>query len=507
MLSLRDRLTIADPVAALAAIGSLAGSFAAVGFTPVFLASPLEAWLAKTMPGIVIALAIQELGSLGQQLNLLTAIALTLIAVAAILRGTIALGTRLNNRMVPVVVGGATVWGLTALISGSFASAAGAGLGGAAVLLAASIATLQLPGRSESSERVPDQAKRRLIGAVATTVGVGVVAQTQTGNGTSEPVEPATAPANASSAVRTNLDSAAAKSLGVGGLEPLVSTKFYQVDINSADPAIEPADWSLSVTGAVESPTTYTLEELTDLESQEEFHTIRCVGDSLNGKKMDNALWTGIPAKTIFEEVQPTSDCNCVRLHADDGYFQVFPLEALEAGMFAYEMNGKELPRGHGYPLRALVPGHWGEVQVKWLTEIELLNEDMEGYWEKRGWHGTGPAGTVAKLHAVNDLDDGRKQVAGHAYAGTRGISDVEVSIDGGETWDSAQLSERLAAVDPDADSAPPTAGTNVWRQWAFEYEPPEMGHEVVVRAIEADGTVQPTAQSKAFPDGATGWV
>jgi len=156
-------------------------------------------------------------------------------------------------------------------------------------------------------------------------------------------------------------------------------------------------------------------------------------------------------------------------------------------------MNGDQLPRGHGFPARALIPGHWGEINVKWITEIEILEEEVEGYWEERGWHGTGPVNTVAKLHAVNHLDDGRIEVAGHAYAGNRGIERVEVSTDGGDTWSEATLSEELP-------------GDDVWRQWAYRYER-EDAHEVVVRAVDGTGTLQAEERSDAFPSGPTGWV
>jgi hypothetical protein len=182
-------------------------------------------------------------------------------------------------------------------------------------------------------------------------------------------------------------------------------------------------------------------------------------------------------------------------LRAQDGFFEEFPMEALEGGLIAYEMNGAPLPRKHGYPARALIPGHWGEINVKWLTEIEVLDRKKKGFWEKRGWHGTGPVKTVAKLHAVNHRDDGTIEVGGHAYAGTRGISKVEVSTDGGETWTDATLSEKLP-------------GEAVWRQWRYAYEPGDTNsHEVVVRATDEAGNLQTKSETGPFPNGPSGWV
>jgi len=167
-------------------------------------------------------------------------------------------------------------------------------------------------------------------------------------------------------------------------------------------------------------------------------------------------------------------------LRAADGYYEVFPFEALENGVLAYGMNGRTRP--------------WslGRINVKWLTEIEVLDRESTGYWEKRGWHGTGPVNTVAKLWGVNRLGDGRIQVGGHAYAGTRGIKTVEVSTDGGDNWTEAALSPQLSGVD-------------VWRQWKYEWRPSTEVSTVVVRAVDGLGNRQPREVSQPYPNGATG--
>jgi hypothetical protein len=100
---------------------------------------------------------------------------------------------------------------------------------------------------------------------------------------------------------------------------------------------------------------------------------------------------------------------------------------------------------------------------------------------------------TVAKLWTTNRLDDGRVEVAGPAYAGTRGIETVEVSTDSGDSWVEADLSA-------------PLPGEDVWRQWVHRYEPAGP-HEVVVRAWDGTGTRQPRTEADAFPSGPSGWV
>ena len=105
----------------------------------------------------------------------------------------------------------------------------------------------------------------------------------------------------------------------------------------------------------------------------------------------------------------------------------------------------------------------------------------------------------MATLHAV-ERDDGRITVAGHAYAGTRGVSAVEVSTDGGATWTGATLSEPLVG----SDGAP---AADAWRQWSHEYESPGERHEVVVRMYDDEGRMQGEEETGPFPDGPAGWV
>ncbi|MFC7071268.1 molybdopterin-dependent oxidoreductase, partial [Halobaculum lipolyticum] len=303
---------------------------------------------------------------------------------------------------------------------------------------------------------------------------------------------------------------AADRSFALPGAEPLVSESFYVVDKNPADPRVDAGEWSLTVTGAVAEEVSVDLADLREREIEHRFATLRCVGDPLNGRKTDTALWTGVSVASLLAEAGVDADGCCVMVRAADDYYQEFPLSALADGFLAWGMNGRPLPRGHGAPVRALIPGHWGEINVKWLTEIEVLEEEATGYWEERGWHGTGPVSTVAKLHHL-EVDDGTVSVGGHAYAGTRGVAAVEVSTDGGDTWTDAELTERLpgptpADADPDDPAAVAGEATDAWRGWRYEYEA-DTDHDVVVRAVERDGTVQPREERDPFPSGASGWV
>lgn len=476
-------------VAGAAGVAGLAGSFALAGFTPSFVAGPVAGFLARTMPGAVITFAIVVLGDLGKQLNLLAALSIA----AGLLAASAGVGLLVARRAdfpgvgtVAAAVGAAVVsFLLTRAAVPSLGTAAGVGF----VTAVAELAPMAPVG--ESADR------RRLLGAVAggLAVSAGGFLFGRTGAKHGATIDAGTVgnTESFSMPVDSLLAEANSKSLPVDGLEPLISENFYTVDINATDPAIDESEWTLSVTGAVEEEIEYTFDEIREMDAENRIVSLRCVGESLNGRKLDNAIWTGVPMSRIIEPAGVPDEC-CVMLRATDDFFEEFPLDALRDSFLAYGMNGNPLPRKHGFPARALIPGRWGEVNVKWLDEIEILTQPKDGYWENRGWMGTGPVNTVAKLRAQNKLADGRIEVAGRAYAGTRGIRRVEVSTDGGETWTDATLSEELPSDD-------------ALRQWVYRYRPPNDTHEVVVRATDGEGNLQPREESNPFPSGPTGWV
>ena len=183
-----------------------------------------------------------------------------------------------------------------------------------------------------------------------------------------------------------------------------------------------------------------------------------------------------------------------VMLYGADDYFYSMSVEDLRSCLLAYGMNGLELPQAHGYPVRLLVPDRWGKLHVKWLTEIEVIDDYSGGYWEEQGWHGMGAVNAVTKIDRIN-RPEGRIQICGHAYAGARGVDRVEVSIDGGETWTAAALSGQLDNPD-------------TIRQWVYEIDDPQQDeYEVYARTIDGTDTVQTEVRTDPFPDGATGWV
>ena len=487
-------------VAALASVAALGGSLLAVGPRPSFVVAAAAAVLLELLPDVLVTRGIDTLRDIAQPLLVLSATALLVTLGTGVLfavdRGLDRATDGDAGAAVRAVATLLAVLVLTYLLTGSAASA----FGGA---LAAALAVLVAVGVADPADT--NRSRRRLLraGAVAVgTVGLGALFQRGGGSSVGDAVTETPDPA-----AQSLLDDADALGFDLPDAEPMISENFYQVDIATANPDLATDEWSLTVTGLVEEERTFTLSELREeFPAERRFVTLRCVSDRINGTKMDNALWTGLPVSALLDEVGAPESC-CVTLHGADDYYVSFPREALDPGLLAYGMNGRTLPRGHGYPLRTLVPGHWGETNAKWLTEIEIREEPENGYWESRGWQGTGEVHTVAKLHSTR-RDGETVRVGGHAYAGTRGISAVEVSTDGGETWTEAELSEPLPGPTPvDGDDPQPEGeATDAWRMWQHEYEQ-SGNHEVVVRAVDGTGTVQPRTEQESFPEGATGWV
>ncbi len=488
-------------VALLAGLVAVAGSFAVSGLRPSFVVAPVDAVVVRATPAELVAFAIEELGYLGELLAYLTAVALTvaLFAIASyvglLVADAIAARVSIPSRVsVAVLVGGTTLV-LAWLLSGSALSSVGAAA--PAVVLAAAAA----PADPGSPDGTVDSVRRRVLAASAGAVAFGVLSYAL-GSRRATDIDHELPEAARAADAATLQEQADGRSLEIDGIPGLVSgiDDFYEVDINNVDPVLEASEWTLSVTGAVESSFTVTYDELVDGDVRTGYNTLRCVGEQLNGDLLDNAIWTAVPVAPLLERADPGGGCECVMVRAADDYYEQFPIAALERSFLAFGMNGESLPREHGHPVRLLVPGHWGEINVKWVTEIEVLDREVEGYWEERGWHGTGPVNTVAKLWTVNERADGRVQVGGHAYAGSRGIETVEVSVDGGDSWETAELSEPLP-------SEHVLGERDAWRQWQYTWEPPAGDHEVVVRAIDGTGTVQPAEEESPYPSGSSGWV
>ncbi|HYI16794.1 MAG TPA: molybdopterin-dependent oxidoreductase [Thermomicrobiales bacterium] len=274
--------------------------------------------------------------------------------------------------------------------------------------------------------------------------------------------------------------------------------EFYVVSKNFQDPTVDSSSWTLEVGGMVDTPLTLSYSDLLARDSVEFISTLECISNSVGGKYISTATWAGFPLVELLREAGLHDGIVDIELHAADGYVESIPLaEGLaEDTMVVHSMNGEPLNDEHGAPARLIVPGIFGMKNVKWLTKVVAVNEDIQGFWQERGWSDPAPVVTMSKIstpRAGQDIPIGRPfKAGGVAFAGDRGIQRVEVSFDGGVTWSDAQLSDPLSPL--------------AWRLWSIEHTPAELGEFwITVRATDGTGAVQTAEERPTLPDGATG--
>ncbi|SFC34614.1 Mo-co oxidoreductase dimerisation domain-containing protein [Halobiforma haloterrestris] len=482
-----------------AGISAVATSFGIYATSERFLVSSFNRLVLEVLPGWFVSAVIQRFGDLALELSLLFSGVLLSVIVGSLALAGYRLGASAlpaSRELVGAVLSVVFVFLAAYLVVGvARAAILPAVVGGAVV---AGFDHLSTAGDA-SADVSPD--RRSVVQAVTVVAGYNVVAhglgflrRSQTQRTERELQERATR-LEAEHLVSEADDAG----LEADGIKPLISEigEFYKVDINPSPPSIDPDGWRLSVTGLVEEELELDYDDVRGYETRNRYKAIRCLSDDIDGEQLDTAVWIGVRMADILEEAGIEDEGEYALLSGADDYYYSVPLEDLEESMLAFGMNGMELPAGHGYPVRLLVPDRWGKLHVKWLTDVEIIDDGEGGYWEERGWHGMGPVNAVTKVDRINRLEDGGIQLVGHAYAGARDVETVEVSIDGGDSWESATLSDPL----PDSDTT---------RQWLYEIDPDEGdpdSYDVYARTIDGEGTVQPEARSDPFPDGATGWA
>lgn len=158
--------------------------------------------------------------------------------------------------------------------------------------------------------------------------------------------------------------------------------EFFTLSI-SGTPAINQTDWRLVVHGQVDNELNLTYDEFLALPNASVTATLQCV-EGPSGR----ADWTGLPLSKLLEMAGLNDSAQEVVFHAADGYSSSLTVEDArsEGVMLAHTMNGETLPADHGFPLRLVAPEKYGYKWVKWITVIEVVDEDYKGYWERRGW-------------------------------------------------------------------------------------------------------------------------
>src|SRR3954468_16851145 len=290
-------------------------------------------------------------------------------------------------------------------------------------------------------------------------------------------------------------------------------------------PAVDPESWRLEITGAVEQPLSLEMADLTARRVVTERVLLECAG---NGRArfeprpisqpwlleaVGTAEWTGTPLAPLLEEAGLSPDAvDVVCTGADHGvergveqdYARGLPVaEALRPEMLlVWAMNGAPLPPQHGAPLRLLVPGWYGMAHVKWLRRVEVLDRPFDGYQNATAYRLKvdaqedgepvtrirpraliAPPGWPDFLTRERFVRPGPGTLSGRAWSGRAPVSRVEVSTDGGATWDDAVLAP--------ADREHPYA----WRAWSYEWTASPGRAELLPRATDEAGGTQPVEQ------------
>ena len=146
--------------------------------------------------------------------------------------------------------------------------------------------------------------------------------------------------------------------------------RFYTVTKNVIDPNVVADIWRLEIGGRVEEPRSYTFSELMNLASVEQESTLMCISNRIGAGLFSNAVWQGVPLRDLIGASRPLPGAVEVLLSAVDGYTDTFAFEKAmnPTTIVAFAMNGQPLPQRHGYPARIVVPGLYGEKNMKWVT-------------------------------------------------------------------------------------------------------------------------------------------
>jgi DMSO/TMAO reductase YedYZ molybdopterin-dependent catalytic subunit len=304
----------------------------------------------------------------------------------------------------------------------------------------------------------------------------------------------------------------------------LTPTELFYIRSHFAIPVLDIASYRFRIDGAVKNPLSLSYQQLRDMPSQTRVATLECAGNSrvflvpqARGAQWElgavgNAEWTGVPLAALLERAGLEQEvCEIVFEGADRGtpteepippepisYARSLPLDKAmrQEVLIAYQMNGRDLPPDHGFPVRAIVPGHYAMASVKWLTHIRAEREPFRGYWQTSDYaywdqlDGKPVRLALGEMKLKSEIARPRVYetlapnqictVSGAAWSGENEVTAIAVSTDGGLTWADAEF------LDP--------AGRHAWRRWKFDWLTPKKPgkYTLLARAKDASGSVQP---------------
>jgi hypothetical protein len=276
--------------------------------------------------------------------------------------------------------------------------------------------------------------------------------------------------------------------------------KYFNINI-AGNHTIDGNSYRLKISGMVNHPAEFSLEQLQHLKMIQKTVTVECIDNNNNGNLLGTATWKGFDVYRLLDSLGINAGVTFAKYHCSDGYFTYNTLEELKNGgvLGALYMNGEIIPQNYGFPLRIIFPGYYGVRQPGWVVEIELLENGISDYWGQTQFDKWNTDSTIAldsKIffpanHDTFTLGENVK-VGGAAY-GCRRISSVDVTVDNGKTWIPAIIKQSM-----DEDY--------VWVFWEANYTPPSAGLLTInSRATATDGRVQPQGDPD-YLDGINSW-
>jgi sulfane dehydrogenase subunit SoxC len=284
---------------------------------------------------------------------------------------------------------------------------------------------------------------------------------------------------------------------------------FYEIHFGGI-PAIDPSEHRLLVHGLVERPTLFTVDALKRFPAVSVTHFLECAGNSfsewteasmsptlqLSHGWTSSAEWTGVPLATILREVGLQPGGGWILAEGADaaGLNRSIPTaKAMADGLLVYAANGEDLRPSQGYPLRLLLPGFEGNMNIKWLRRLKIGADPWHTRWDTPYYGDLMPDGTAREFTFVMEAKSvitspsggqhlagpGFQEITGLAWSGRGRIVQVDVSTDGGQTWALATLQEPVL----------PMAWTRFRFPWQWDGHPAQLQS----RAIDETSYVQPT--------------
>lgn len=288
-------------------------------------------------------------------------------------------------------------------------------------------------------------------------------------------------------------------------------------------PDIDPDEHLLVIHGMVKQPLKFSMNDLMRYPSTSKFYFLECSGNGLTDWTkaasttvqqshglLSCAQWTGVPLSWLLDEAGLAEGAKWVLLEGGDGsgHLRSIPIEkALGDVMLAYGQNGERLRPESGYPLRAIVPGWEGNVNVKWLRRIKVGDKPWQIRGETARYSDPMPGGKWRQFSFVMECKSvitrpsggmkmhgpGLYEIEGFAWSGNGTIKTVDITFDGGKNWVEAQLEE------PVLDRCL----TRFRYRWNWDGAPAK----IASRAVDSTGYVQPTVEDIAKARALSGFV